>query len=253
MSDDAWQHLARALNSAAGRNALPQLWWRDDDAARATEPLNHLLELRERLGMPLALAAIPEQVDDSLVARLMGERDVALLVHGLSHSDHALPGEKKAEFGRSRPLSLAENDARQGLQLLSAKAGARALPVFVPPWNRLSADLRARLPALGYRGLSSIPAPHPPPPGLAICDIHVDPIDWHGTRSALPAETIVARTLHWLERFERGEASGSLGFLTHHLVHDGAIWSATERWLTVWRDAGADCPEPRALFGLSKG
>lgn len=246
---DAWARLECALAQAAARGCLPALWWRDDDAASDTTALRRLLALRREIGMPLAIAAIPAQADASLVACLNGEEDVALLVHGLAHANHAPPVEKKAEFGTTRPLPLAERDAAQALTLLGDKAGALVLPVFVPPWNRVSPQLRGRLASLGYRGLSAVPARDgADDAGLSVHDIHVDPIDWHGTRSALPAQAIVDKTIAWLARFAEGEARGALGFLTHHLVHDEAIWTASRRWLACWRDIGARRPSPRDLF-----
>ncbi|WP_331308787.1 polysaccharide deacetylase [Methylobacterium oryzae] len=170
--------------------------------------------------MPLLLAAIPAGIEASLPRRLRAAPGVFVAVHGLAHRDHAPQGEKRAEFGAHRPVGSVIADAAAGLRIARERLpGAALLPVFVPPWNRLAPDLAAALPGLGYRGLSAVPGP--PIPGLHRLDATLDPIDWRGTRSLREPRTL----LHDLAADITRAPERPLGLLTHHRVHDGAVWS----------------------------
>ena len=96
---------------------------------------------------------------------------------------------------------------------------ATVLPVFVPPWNRLAPDLAAALPDLGYCGLSAVPGP--PVPGLRRLDATLDPIDWRGTRSLRDPEALLTGVADAIVR----APEQPVGLLTHHRIHDDALWS----------------------------
>jgi predicted glycosyltransferase len=69
-----------------------------------------------------------------------------------------------------------------------------------------------------------------PADGLLQVNTHVDPIDWHGTRSLLDPAQIIASLAGAVERRIAGNADPAepIGFLTHHLVHDDVIWAFCE-------------------------
>jgi hypothetical protein len=146
------------LDRAASDGRVVTFWWRDDDAIVATPQLDRLLAIARAMQASVAIAAIPARIEPSLPARIRDEPGSRVLVHGLHHLSHAKPGQKPAEFGDDRPVSALEGDARDGLAQARAVAGALLLPVFVPPWNRLSPALAATLPQLGYAGLSTFGA-----------------------------------------------------------------------------------------------
>ena len=58
---------------------------------------------------------------------------------------------------------------------------------------------------------------------------HLDPIDWRGTRGLVAPDQLVARTVDLLRdrRLARADNAEPFGYLTHHLVHDDAIWDFT--------------------------
>jgi predicted glycosyltransferase len=235
-----WSPLDRALGRARDRNRPVAFWWRDDDAVAHTPPLDRLLALARRVEAGLALAVIPTGLEPSLAARLAGEERVLALVHGSSHANHAPPGEKKAEFGRHRPVEAMAQEAERSLHAAKGLLGARLLPVFVPPWNRIAPELTPHLPRLGYGALSAFrdrEAAHPAP-GLLQVNTHVDPIDWHGTRSLADPGGIVAAMAEAVERRIAGRANRGepIGFLTHHLVHDEAVWTFCEKLLMYLLD-----------------
>jgi predicted deacetylase len=164
-----------------------------------------------------------------LAERLADESGAAVLVHGLNHADHAPAGEKKAEFGPGRPLETLAREAVAGLAAAQAALGPeKIVPVFVPPWNRIAPDLVQKLPALGYRGLSTFGprAAREPAPGLVQVNTHHDPVDWRGTRSLLPPDVLIRQLAAAVSaRVDGRHDTEPIGLLTHHLIHDEAVWS----------------------------
>jgi predicted metallopeptidase len=212
--------IAESLDRISDQGRLLQVWWRDDDAVAHTPALDRLLALAGQAGMPLAIAAVPALVEPSLVQRLSGEERVAVLVHGLAHTNHAPDGAKKAEFGPHRPLAALEREAAQGLRGSRDAFGRQALNVFVPPWNRIAPELAAALPRLGFGGMSTFGArsaalPH----GLAVVNTHLDPVDWRGSGGLVEAEAFGRM---WRRALEGDEP---VGLLTHHLTAAEAVWS----------------------------
>ncbi|MBX9876533.1 MAG: glycosyl transferase family 28 [Thermoleophilia bacterium] len=239
-----WRPLRAALDRAADGGRSVPIWWRDDDAVAASPALDRLLRLSETFAVPILIAAIPAGTEPSLDQCLVAAPLARAAVHGLSHADHAPAGSKPAEFGAHRPLATLRTEAAEALRRARrAFAPDRLLAVFVPPWNRLSADLARALPGLGYAGLSAVPCAAVP--GLVRADIHLDPIDWRGTRSLVDPDGLVARLIRAIE----GNTPGPLGLLSHHRVHDAAIWGFLEALLDQVRTHPATAiRDPRDLF-----
>ena len=218
-ADPAFDAVHRALDAVAARGQRVRLFWRDDDAVAGGPRLDRLVALAAGHGVPLLLAAIPTNIESSLSRRLETAAGVSVAVHGRAHRNHAPPGEKRAEFGAHRPLEALMADAAAGLQIARQRLPeASLLPVFVPPWNRVAPDLAAALPDLGYRGLSAVPGP--PIPGLLRLDATLDPIDWRGTRGLIDPDCL----LRGLAADIAGAPERPLGLLTHHRIHDEAVW-----------------------------
>lgn len=230
--EQAWAGLDAVLASAGGQTI--DLWWRDDDATRPGPALDRLLAMAGTYGAPVALAVIPEAAQPALAERLAGEPAVSVLVHGLRHENRAPAGAKKQEFG-FRPIDEQAAEAARGLTLLQELFGARAAPVFVPPWNRVEAALLPRLPAAGFRGISTF-GPRSQlfaTAGLRVVNTHLDPIDWRGSRSGLPPSMILRTITTCMEAWLQQDASERepIGLLTHHAVHDAWVWAFLERLL----------------------
>ena len=237
---DAASALRLEFDRLAAQGRRIDLWWRDDDAVEATPALDRLLQTAG--GLPLSLAVVPSHANGSLPDRLRGEDGVAVLVHGWRHANHAPPGEKKSEFGPHRLLSERLDDAAAGLRTIRRLFGARALPVFVPPWNRLAPDLAGALRSLGYRAHSRF-GEADDPAGHARIDTHLDPVDWHGTRSLVSPERLVVMMRRALAR-----GAGRLGLLTHHLAFDEALWSFCRDFSALAADHPAIRPAPLAAL-----
>lgn len=220
-----WQALVdeAARWGEAGRTA--DLWWRDDDAVDAGEPLDRLLAIARDAETPLALAVVPAKATAALASRLAEEPHVDVLQHGYAHTNHAVAPEKKIEIGLQRPPMLTLGELGTGWMALEQLFGSRALPVMVPPWNRIAPVLVPTLPEIGYRGLSTF-GPRPrvhPVRGLLQVNTHVDLIDWKGGRRFAGEKTVVDALVASLSRARAGDGE-PIGVLSHHLAMDAGAW-----------------------------
>jgi peptidoglycan/xylan/chitin deacetylase (PgdA/CDA1 family) len=226
--DAAWAALTRELDlwGEAGRTAA--FWCRDDDAIAATPALDRLLGLGAEFGVPLGIAVVPGRLSPDLPVRLAGCDSVFVLQHGWRHVNHAR-GEGAWELGDHRPLEQVEDDLRSGSRRLADAFGGQFLPVLAPPWHRISANVVACLPALGFIGLSTFGARprREAAPGLVQVNTHCDPIKWKpDARFAGTARSIDDLTSH-LQARRTGAADPAepTGIVIHHLAADPATWA----------------------------
>lgn len=216
-------------------------WWRDDDAVAQTGALDTLLALAQETAMPLHLAVIPHNVETSLVSALLTQPGAVPLTHGWRHLNHATPPAKTCEFPDGRRETRSELEA--SFARMHDHFGSRACPVFVPPWNRMGKDVPRVLAELGYRAVSTFgPRSYRhAAAGLVQINTHLDPIDWRGSRGLVAEADLIARLTTALKNRRTGQedASEPFGLLTHHLVHDVAIWQFCARCLNTLMDGGA--------------
>jgi hypothetical protein len=180
-------------------------------------------------GTPLALAVIPADAQRGLAQALTPFPRVAVLHHGWCHANRAAdyPGAgKKSEYPAERhPVDIAD-ELDEGRKRLVSLFGPRALPVFVPPWNRFADRFAPLLLEAGLTCLSRMaPRRGPPlPAGIVELDVHVDVVDWHGTRGFVGAGAALGRLLAELRARRSGavDPASAVGILTHHLVMDAA-------------------------------
>lgn len=237
----AWSTLIRELDLWGESGKSADFWWRDDDAHQPTLALDRLAETTK--GAPIGLAVVPAKLADDLFQAIDRYGNIAVLQHGYSHQNHASATDAKIELGPQRPLAHTLGDLATGWARLEAVFGPRALPVLVPPWNRLAPGLVPLLPEIGYRGLSTYGARSRPEPipNLAQVNTHVDIIDWRASRGFLGDDAVLQRMVDFLARRRAGQidADEPTGLLTHHLVHDGACWAFLERFVALIEAHGA--------------
>lgn len=234
--EGAWRALAAELDAWRGAGRRASVWWRDDDAGGPHPALERLLALAAASGVPLGLAVVPAWLADDvadLVRRTAAP--VTVLQHGFAHENHeteTAPGRRKvlrAECGAARPAAPVLSEIAEGRARLTAAVGPRALPVFVPPWNRIAPAVLAGLPALGFRALSAF-GPRPavePAPGLVQVNCHADPIVWReGKRFAGAGATLDRLRAHFAARRQGGaDQAEPTGLLTHHRDMDPTFWT----------------------------
>ena len=231
-----WSDFEAELDRWSGAGRRAAFWWRDDDAVAATPALARQLELAD--GVPLALAVVPGAAEASLAAALAGRETVRALQHGWLHLNHG--GAAKSELGPERALRLRLDELARGRDRLGALLGTRALPMLVPPWNRIGEDLVAMLPALGFRALSTYRPRRAvfAAPGLMAINTHADLVDWDDGRGFIGEDAALALAAGHLRARRLGLADPEepTGILTHHLVQDAATDAFLGRFLSLLRE-----------------
>jgi peptidoglycan/xylan/chitin deacetylase (PgdA/CDA1 family) len=203
-----------------------RLWLRDDDAIAVTPALERLVRMSAEHGIRPLIASIPAHATRELAAYVAGQAHVEIAVHGWQHTNHAPPGTKAQEFPPHRPREIIVEELTQARDRLSAVFGGKVVPSYVPPWNRIAADIAALLPELGFRAVSGFG--HKPlfdgSPPLAEINTHVDIIDWRGTRGGRDPAWLAQDLARELALAREQSPSLTIGILTHHLVHDDLAW-----------------------------
>ncbi|WP_066477101.1 polysaccharide deacetylase family protein [Bosea sp. WAO] len=248
-----WADLLAELDRWALAGRRIALWLRDDDAVAPSGQLDRLAALGERFTVPVLLASIPLLAEEPLARRLESAPMLFPCQHGVTHENHAPAPQKKAEVGNHRPPDVALAEIAQGWRRLRELFGARALPVFVPPWNRIDPAIALALPGIGLAGLScfrkfSLGAPGSP----VLVNTDLDLIDWHGGRAGRHANDLLAEMLALLvQRRTRMAGDTQFGLLLHHRDHDAACWAFLEELLArIGSHAAIDFVTPQALFAL---
>ncbi len=247
-----WPALDAELTAWADAGTCAEFWWRDDDAADDEPALGRLLDLAGEV--PLAIAAIPASLSGDAAARIAAQAgpEGRVVQHGYAHANHARADEKKIELGGGNSLADCEAQLREGFAILTKRFGEKFLPVLVPPWNRIDPELIPRLPALGFRAISTYDTHRAA--GLKQINCHVDILDWRNGAAFLGEDAALALVCRHLAAKRRGNADGGepTGILSHHLRHGEEAW----RFLAEFFQRTADHPAarwraPAELFGAS--
>jgi len=204
------------LEAEIARRGGARFWWRDDDAAAPSPALERLLAFE----VPISLAVVPDAAVPELFSNLGNH--VSVLQHGTDHRNRAAPGEKKTEFPAAEADAQALERLAAARRRLSKLAGDRALPVLVPPWNRIREELAGKLSSAGFTGLSR-DGKAKPVAGLKQINTHIDIVAWHEGRRFIGEEQALSAALELMDLTQ------PLGWLTHHAVHDEAAWRFLEK------------------------
>lgn len=241
-----WSPLRSELRAWRAADLRLPFWWRDDDAVEASHALERLSEMGQETELPIHLAVIPEFCTPGF-AKYFADVNFRVVVHGFAHVNHAPADMKKSEFGVFRRDG--STDLRRSSKLLSEKLPSLVYPMFVPPWNRIDPGYLSELHDCGFDFLSTFQPRHAKfaAPGIVQVNTHIDPIDWRGSRSLVEPEDVIARVVANLQdrRAGRTDNEEPLGYLTHHLVHDEAIWEFSKAFLIEMREGPVD------LFDIS--
>ena len=230
-----WTPLDQELDRWALAGLCLPIWWRDDDAVAPTPALRRLDDLAAKHRLAVHLAVIPKGATQALAEYVRATPHLVPVVHGWAHVSHAVEGAKNAEFCDNRPAGDMRRDAARGLRDLTGLFGADLAAIFVPPWNRIAPRLVGDLAGLGYLALSTF-TPRGgalAAPGLARINTHLDPIAWKKGRGLVAPEVLISHIARQLADRREGRADNDepYGLLTHHLVHDEAIWGFTDALL----------------------
>ena len=234
-----WSDLSEELDAWHDEGRIASLWWRDDDATAPAPALDRLARLAREHEVTVGLAVIPALAEPALASWLESVR-AEVLQHGWIHRSHATAGEKNIELGRHRAAGVVTSELSDGLAKLRELAGARFVPVLVPPWNRIDSALIRELPRAGFRGLSTY-GPRDaemPAPQLRQTNAHLDVVDWRRGRGFVGlGRALCAAVTHLAARRERRvDPAEPTGLLTHHAVHEESTWTFLARFVERTRD-----------------
>jgi len=240
---DAWQ--------AAGRTAT--LWWRDDGGTDWTPALYRLVQICQAGAVPLALAVPPMATAPRLATRLAEWPRVRVLQHGYALRNHAPPSEAPSEYPAARGGPAMAGEICHGWLHLLERFGKRALPVFVAPWNRMSAELPATLAQLGFKGVSSLGqrVAAGDDAGLASVNVHVDVTAWRDGPVFAGTESVLNGLIGHLRARRLGTADPDepTGLLSHHGELDADAWIFLERLVAATANHPAvRFPAPEVIF-----
>ena len=244
-----WKNdLLRELDEWNFNGEDAEFWWRDDDAVELSEQLTTLLNLADRFDIPVALAVIPAMVKESLAMALddrSGKKaKVEVLIHGYQHLNHAPEGQKKQELTSHYSLGNLSQEISEARNIIENHFASVALPVMVPPWNRIDPEIFSLLLQNGITGLSTF---NPRQEKVVAegyhyqlwqVNTHVDVIDWKNGRTFKSVDDIALDIIRHLQMKRIGvvDATEATGLLTHHLVHSEAGWEVLESLLNVMDD-----------------
>lgn len=224
-----WSALDQELAAWDGAGRTFDLWWRDDDAVATGPKLERLRTMAAQFDLPLHLAIIPADLTQSLINDVMQEVNLVPFVHGWQHRNHEPADRKKCEFGPARSLGAQQADIKAGLARLQDAFGSKLCPIFVPPWNRMDKELYPTLSALGFKAVSQFQPrlERFAAPGLRQINTHIDPIAWKAGGGLAEPQWLVDHTTQVLKDRRLGTTDNDepLGLLTHHIVHDSAVWA----------------------------
>ncbi|MDK1385994.1 polysaccharide deacetylase family protein [Sinorhizobium sp. 8-89] len=253
-----WQPVIDRLDRLRAAGQRVDFWLRDDDAVEPTPALDRLVELTERFSVPATLAVIPAHTNGELSRYLACRDNISIAVHGWEHRNHASPAEKRQELGGHRPREIVLDELSKGCSRLRALHPSSFVPLLVPPWNRINANLLGGLPEIGFRAVSVFGPERKPArnaedatasslsafPRLRLINTHVDVMDWRGTRGCRDHREIIRDIVRRLDEMNLDEEA--VGILTHHLVHDESVWEFLSRLFDLtaahpacrWRKVG---------------
>lgn len=234
MTISAYDSLLAEFDAWKDAGTTAELWWRDDDAAAPCPELDRLFALSSSAGVPCGLATIPARAGEPLRKDVSNQPHIWVLQHGYAHVNHAKGSGKAWELGTHRPVSIVLDELRDGMLKLSQLFKSLFVPVIVPPWNRIDAELLPYLPVMGYRGLSASYRSHRPvvPGDLRMADAHCDVLTWKNKPQVRFAGlekclNLLTDHLH-AKRIGQADPDEPTCVLTHHLVMDQDAWQFME-------------------------
>lgn len=252
----AWQELADEIAGWKAEGGAAQFWLRDDDATVVEPRLVELIDLCERERVPLAMAIIPLPMTQQLVDLVTSRAHLTPIQHGFDHQNREPSSENaKSEFPVARSAVESIRSIQLGWHILSEAFGARALPVFCPPWGTMADKFRERLADLGYKGYSGsrisgeIHRQGPAPAGLRLASAHVAVNLPHRNREEVLPEERILRTLTEVIRVvRRDRVNEPIGIMTHHWGVDEQVRQFLKKVFALTRDAGGQWTSSAELF-----
>ncbi len=228
--------MKRVQAALAGRTEVLELFFRNDDAGWAQEPLDRMLDTCAETNIPIDLAVIPAALEVQTAQRLdQWRRDhpgIGLHQHGFAHSNHEPEGSRKCEFGASRSTDRQRADIAAGRMRLTAMLGETD-PIFTPPWNRIMQSTAEALAEDGFQLVSDDGAL-----AKVNCKMTGLPIsfDWEKYRREGRLEDALVQSV--------ASRIAPLGIMLHHETMDQSARKTLREFLLTIQDTQAAVPRP---------
>lgn len=249
----SWAGLRAELDAWHAEGRAASLWWRDDGARAWTPALYRLIAIAAAGPVPLALAVPPLAADPRLPRRLPACTSVRIFQYGYAGRNRATPGAPPTEYPEGRSGPAVTGEVCHGWLSLAELFGGRALPVFVPPWQRTNTALPKALAGLGYHGVSTagVRAVPEPAPGLVAVNVHADLAARGGDDGFAGEAAILGELTGHLRARRLGTADPAepTGLRTAHLELDSPGWAFLERLVAATANHPAvRFPAPEVIF-----
>lgn len=241
--------LDEELLAWAKAGAVPQLWWRDDDAYEESEALALLRNLLSEES--LVLAVVPGLLKGTLVRALSECPRVAIVQHGWKHLNHMRSGAPPSEYPAGRGRAAIRNELSAGQRVLSEAFNSSYHRVFVPPWHRCATWILENVRALGFDGVSG---QAPPFPLLRYgyageANVEIDICDWKVGGRFVGADRFAAQLLKALRlRRNWSAARVPIGVLSHHARITPTDFCILQEFVAMLRGHSVQWACPAALF-----
>ncbi|MCX7823651.1 MAG: hypothetical protein N2260_09465 [Syntrophobacterales bacterium] len=141
------------------RTRKTTIFFRADDIGVPSVAFNALCRIFKHFNVPLALSVVPSWLNTSRINYLFqiaspSEDLWSWHQHGWRHTNWEKDG-KKSEFGSSRNENQKWQDLWKGFNRMKEVLNVHFVPVFTPPWNRVSPDTFRLLSKLGFKAVST--------------------------------------------------------------------------------------------------
>lgn len=245
----ALQTVDEELRAWAKIGAVPQFWWRDDDAYQESEALELLRELLSQ--ETLLLAVVPGLLQENLVRSLSDCPAIAIVQHGWKHLNHSAAGAPPSEYPPERGRTEIENELSWGQRVLLDAFPTRFHRVFVPPWHRCAVWILQEAPALGFDGVSGQAPPFPllrnGYPGET--NIEIDISDWTLSGQFVGAGQFAVQIVQALKlRREWPALDVPIGVLSHHERVTRDDFRSLREFIALLRQHRVRWGSPSSLF-----
>lgn len=213
----AWRDKLVRTVEQRGSNHSVRIFFRADDIGAGGQAFETLCQIFRFHQVPLAMSVVPAWVSSVRQQQLFAAAPLEEPLwgwhqHGWRHVNWQSSG-KKSEFGDQRPFEKQWRDIWQGWQKMQILFQGLCLPVFTPPWNRLSLTTIKVLQKLDFKAVSitkPLPSGLKTPLGLANFRIQLDLHTRKAKDSAADYDKLLSELANLMERREPS------GIVIHH-------------------------------------
>ena len=162
-----WKEMLDEASAKMASAVMPPFFFRADDIGAASKAFDAMCRIFRHYQLPLAMGVIPSWLSETRQQKLFQAAPIDEGLwdwhqHGWRHINRQKKG-GKSEFGSDRDAEHQHEDILQGRSKLERIFGPNLVPVFTPPWNRLSAATLSVLHNLDFKAVCST---EPFPPGI---------------------------------------------------------------------------------------